>query len=101
MAKSKITSDIEKYEKQIEKLHLKIDALRKKCSHNPKYAREKFEGNQGNYDPSCDSYWVIRECLNCGERWNIDSKEDGYRSVIPFLKRTEDDEGYQVYRSKE
>lgn len=35
-----------------------------------------YKSNTGNYDPSCDCYWVTVECLDCGKRMYFDSDKD-------------------------
>ena len=35
-----------------------------------------YKGNTGNYDPSCDCYWIDATCLDCGKMWHVDSERD-------------------------
>jgi len=38
----------------------------------------KYGGSSGNYDPSCDSYWVDFKCSVCGKRWTEDQDQQRY-----------------------
>lgn len=51
--------------------------IRSACPHdNGTY---RYASNTGNYDPSCDCYWIHCECHDCGEVFRTYSKvtEDG------------------------
>lgn len=51
-----------------------LKEIRDECEH------ENFESNNlsntGNYDPSCDSYWVDVKCLDCGKTMSFDYDND-------------------------
>jgi len=52
---------------KIQKLREKINDIQDSCPHQNK--NKKYKSNTGNYDPSCDSYWIDIDCLDCGKHW--------------------------------
>lgn len=60
----------------IEELHRVIKFLQDDCQH--KNLNKEYKSNTGNYDPSCDSYWIEYECLDCGKRWDEITKTGGW-----------------------
>ena len=58
----------------IRQLKEELDELRRDCPHDNGVFTHK--GNTGNYDPSCDSYWLLAECRDCGKISHIDSEKD-------------------------
>lgn len=72
-----LQKQIEKERLKLQKLYAKIDELKKQCTH-PDLVGE-YGANTGNYDPSCDKYWVQFECPCCGERWREEQKEQKYK----------------------
>jgi hypothetical protein len=63
-----------KHQKAIAELLAKIQKIRKKCPH--KNVEGKYGANTGNYDPTCDCYWVDVKCKDCGDSWTYDSVDD-------------------------
>lgn len=47
-----------------------LASLQKKCKHP--VVSKVYRADTGNYDPSCDSYWIDCHCLNCDKRWSED-----------------------------
>lgn len=51
--------------------HEKLGELRTKhCTHPD--VTKKYEGSTGNYDPTCDSYWIRWRCPDCEHTWITD-----------------------------
>jgi hypothetical protein len=51
-----------------------IAELQERCPHEG--LQGQFRADAGNYDPSCNIYWVELSCPICGKRW------DEYQSDI-------------------
>ena len=75
-------SDISDLKDKIKSLQEDIKLVQDGC-HHPKVVYERCS-NTGNYDPSCDSYWVDIRCLCCEKRIHLDSE------VEPLYYRTFD-----------
>ena len=54
----------------INKLYDDLHILQSKCTH-PDVTKE-YKANTGNYDPSCDRYWINFHCPDCDKRWRED-----------------------------
>lgn len=54
---------------EIAKVELRIAAIQKECIHPGSARQSKNRANTGNYDPSCDCYWVEHRCLLCDKFW--------------------------------
>ena len=44
--------------------------LQLECVHEN--ASHVHKGSTGNYDPSCDSYWIEHRCPDCGKFWTTE-----------------------------
>lgn len=75
-------SNVSDIKDAIKHLQDQIKTIQDNCSHD-KVVYE-YGSNTGNYDPSCDSYWVDIECLCCEKRIHLDSE------VEPLYYRTFD-----------
>ena len=51
----------------IEELVATKKRLQAACNHNE--VTKKYWANTGNYDPSCDGYYVDITCKYCGHKW--------------------------------
>lgn len=65
--------------KKIDALRLKIHKLQDEileiqsiCLH--KMTEQKHKSDTGNYDPSCDAYWVEFRCVYCDKKWIVEKK---------------------------
>lgn len=45
----------------------KLRDIQEHCKHPN--ATKKHGANTGNYDPSCDHYWIDWDCPDCTKRW--------------------------------
>ncbi|AGN30249.1 hypothetical protein VPFG_00250 [Vibrio phage nt-1] len=72
---------IEELETQIRMLKDELNEERNRCHHTR--ITYEYKSNTGNYDPTCDSYWVNVKCIDCNHRMTFDSDEDNtnYRMV--------------------
>ena len=72
---------VKEYKKRNDKLRSKIIKIQSKCLHDR--GEYSYGSNTGNYDPSCDSYWVDFKCHDCLETMmyysDSDSNDDNYR----------------------
>ena len=59
---------------KMSKLYAELLTLQDSCEHLNAFGM--YQANDGNYDPSCDSYWLECRCPECGKRWHIDSKKN-------------------------
>jgi hypothetical protein len=51
-----------------------IAKIQRGCPHqNASYT---YKGNTGNYDPSCDRYWVEVKCKDCQKQWDMDQDDE-------------------------
>lgn len=50
----------------------KIDNIRSKCPHPGDQVSKTYKSNTGNYDPSCNLYWIDFQCNRCGKVWSED-----------------------------
>jgi choline kinase len=57
-------------EREILELYVELRKHQDKCKHT-KVIR-KYGSNSGNYDPSCDSYWIDFDCPTCLKQWMED-----------------------------
>ena len=48
-------------------LHEQRKQLQELCQHPN--VDKKYGSNTGNYDPSCDAYWIDWRCPDCDKRW--------------------------------
>ncbi len=55
---------------KVSKLHDQLKELQAECQH-PNVNKE-YKGDTGNYDPTCDSYWIDWRCPDCVKRWRTD-----------------------------
>lgn len=51
-------------------LHNQLIELQSICAHDN--VDKKYKGNSGNYDPTCDAYWIEWKCPDCGKYWITD-----------------------------
>jgi hypothetical protein len=67
-------SIISKLNQEIEERRTKIAEIQAACSH-PEAAVLSVPGAcTGNYDPTCDSYWIDHECTLCQKKWREDKE---------------------------
>ena len=66
----KISTRYEKLFKKEAEIEDKIRALQEECNH-PNVEKE-YRGSTGNYDPSCDAYWIEFKCPDCRKQWSED-----------------------------
>lgn len=59
---------------KIEKLHEQLRELKTVCEHPD--VTKKYGGSTGNYDPSCDAYWIDWACSDCGKKWTTDQDRE-------------------------
>ncbi len=64
----KISTRYARLAAKLEKVYADIASLQKECTH-PNVKKE-YKSNTGNYDPSCDSYWIDYRCPDCNKYWN-------------------------------
>lgn len=57
-------------DKNIKKYYKKLKELQEECPHTN--VDKKYKGNTGNYDPSCDIYWIEFKCPDCGKFWTVE-----------------------------
>lgn len=54
--------------KRVTKLYYStVERIQSECKHNNKTM--KYGASTGNYDPSCDEYWIDHSCPDCGKYW--------------------------------
>jgi hypothetical protein len=46
--------------------------LQEVCSHPDATGTLTGAAEHGNYDPSCDKYWIEYHCLHCNKYWTKD-----------------------------
>jgi hypothetical protein len=56
-----------KIEQKISNLMVALENLQNECPHIDKL--QEYKSNTGNYDPSCDLYWIEYRCPDCGKFW--------------------------------
>jgi hypothetical protein len=61
---------------EIAKLRQELLDIQEACSHPPLCRTYKYGSNTGNYDPSCDSYWIDHACNLCGKHWQTDQERE-------------------------
>jgi hypothetical protein len=71
-----LQKQMDKLRQKISKLCIELEDLKGQCTH-PDLIGE-YGANTGNYDPSCDKYWVQFYCPCCGERWREDQDAQKY-----------------------
>lgn len=54
---------------QIKELNRRVEQIQTKCSHPEEAVIKVHKSNTGNYDPSCDSYWIEFDCGLCLKHW--------------------------------
>ncbi len=59
---------------KIAKLHEQLSELQVLCTHPD--VTKKYGGSTGNYDPSCDAYWIDWACPDCGKKWTTDQSRE-------------------------
>ena len=74
---------VSELKQHIKTLQDEVVSIQEDCSHDR--IVYKYGSNTGNYDPSCDSYWVDIECLCCDKKFHIDSDLEPY-----YYKRFQD-----------
>jgi predicted RNA-binding Zn-ribbon protein involved in translation (DUF1610 family) len=57
-------------EQKIQDLHKQLETLQNECTHAS--VMKVNRADRGNYDPSCDRYWVEFKCPDCGKFWTED-----------------------------
>lgn len=67
---------VKEIKRDIEGLQEELKIVQNNCTHD-KIVYE-YESCTGNYDPSCDTYWVSIICLCCEQRFSYGSNEEGY-----------------------
>lgn len=60
---------VEDLKKQIAKLYEEIEAIQNECSHPKMAVTKTYRGSSGNYDRTCDGYWIDFHCKLCDKRW--------------------------------
>lgn len=75
---------VSELKQHIKTLQDEILSIQDECPHDR--IVYKYKSNTGNYDPSCDSYWVEIDCLCCDKHMYIDSEAEPlyYRSFKGF-----------------
>jgi len=59
-----------KIKAKIQVLNDDLRKLQSECLHEN--ATHVHKGSTGNYDPSCDSYWVEHGCPDCDKFWTTE-----------------------------
>ena len=65
-----IQSKVARLQTAIAKAQREIAKLQAECLH-PNVFKE-YRSNTGNYDPSCDQYWIDYHCPDCDKHWQGD-----------------------------
>lgn len=55
-------------------LRRELEALQLHCTHAE--VTKRYRGSTGNYDPSCDEYWIEWHCPDCDKRWTTDQSRE-------------------------
>lgn len=55
-------------------LYLQFEEIKELCTHPD--VTKQYKGSTGNYDPSCDSYWINWQCMDCGKKWVTDQSRE-------------------------
>lgn len=70
MNEQQISRKYKKLQEKLQSVYADIDALQESCKHN--FAVKKHRASTGNYDPSCDGYWIEYKCPDCGKFWTVE-----------------------------
>lgn len=74
MTPKQIRSKIKRLQNKRTELYQQIEEIKIICQH-PEVTK-KYCGSRGNYDPSCDHYWIEWACPDCGKKWNTDQSRE-------------------------
>ena len=67
-------SKIKELQMKISECHAKIKRIQDDCSHPEDCVTKKYGGSSGNYDPTCDEYWIDFHCDLCDKRWRTEQQ---------------------------
>lgn len=67
MQQEKILEIRRQLEEDIDNAEASLEMLQRVCTHPNKDV--KYKSNTGNYDPSCDRYWIENKCPDCNKFW--------------------------------
>lgn len=63
---------LQQIDAEIKKLQEERLAIQEQCCHPSLVLEKIYKSNAGNYDPSCDCYWIDYHCGLCDKRWSED-----------------------------
>lgn len=94
-------NQVSELKQHIKALQDEIRSIQEECSHDK--VVYKYKSDTGNYDPSCDSYWIEIDCLCCNKHIHIDSETEPhyYRSFENYYGKDlcVTEEEYEVLKS--
>ena len=64
----------DRIKREIAELDAELRKHQTRCKH--KKATYTYGANQGNYDPSCDCYWIDFSCSLCHKRWTVYDRDE-------------------------
>ena len=69
-----LMQEIQKLNSELDVIKAKIKILQDQCTHPKEALWEKYQSNTGNYDPTCDCYWIEYRCGICDKFWTKEVK---------------------------